>query len=156
MSWTLHLYSTAQVFLNPISMAEFTCDSQSFWLVADNGVGATSCVGLAQSGYTTRKELFQETEDVRVSLADLVTEKLTGPRSQQEIGSGLQTNEGSCVQRRETESGKSKGHKRERCLPQSALSHSRGSRLLTDTLYSGQYLWYAAILTLGGGAVGRG
>ena len=80
-------------------------------------------------------------EDIWVSLVDLVTEKLTGLRSRQEIGNGLWTNKESFVQWRETESGKSKGHKQERSLPWSTLSHSRGSRLLTDTLYCGQYRW---------------
>lgn len=105
-------------------------------------MGATS-QRASRSRYITRKELFQETEDIRVSLADLVTEKLTGSRSWQEIASGLSTNKGSCAQWRETESEKFKEYKHGWSLPQSALSHSRGSRLLIDTLYAGQYRWCA-------------
>ena len=64
-----------------------------------------------------------------------MTEKLPALRSWQEIGSGLSTNKGSCVQRKETESEKSKEHKCGRSLLRFAVSHSTGSWLLTGTLF---------------------
>lgn len=129
------MFSTAQVFLNSISVAEFICDSRLRRLVL-----RMECEHLlqraGQSRCITKKELFQETEAIRVSLADPVTETLTGPRSWQEIGSGLSTNKGRRAQWRETES-ENKNVNMDVPFPD-LLSQSSGSWLLTDTLYPGQ------------------
>lgn len=129
------MFSTAQVFLHSISVAEFICDSRLRRLVLRMEWDHL-LLRAGQSRRITRKELFQETEAIRVSLADLVTEKLTGPRSWQEIGSGLSTNKGRCIQWREVEC-ENENVNMDVPFPD-LLSQSRGLRLLTDTLYPGQ------------------
>jgi hypothetical protein len=75
-----------------------------------------------------------------------VTEKLTGPRSWQEIGSGMCPNQGSCAQLRREQAAKSENINSKVPFPWSAPHIPEGPGSNRQSL-ARPYWWYAGRLT---------